>query len=155
MTKRKKSKKRSKKSGKKTLKLVAIGIAGAVGAYFAYKVLARPCEEGATKTETCPDGSTIHTYICLDGKWVKTGEICSNILDGCLSGKPYNNFNYMKLKQWGDGTWRADFFNHATGTGGYTGNFNKATMLSQLNGFYNSGILNEVQWQCDQIQLGV
>ena len=34
------------------------------------------CDAGDTRTETCPDGSTIVTHTCADGNWVETGNTC-------------------------------------------------------------------------------
>lgn len=34
------------------------------------------CKIGEIKTSTCPDGSTIITHTCENGKWVETGNTC-------------------------------------------------------------------------------
>lgn len=61
--------------GKTTPILIGIGVAilAAVGLVYALK---KKCSEGETKTKLCPDGSTITTHRCVNGKLVATGETC-------------------------------------------------------------------------------
>lgn len=60
---------------------VGLAIVAAV-AYFATRPAAEngpsgDCQEGAMLYETCPDGSQIVTYQCINGAWVPTGNQCA------------------------------------------------------------------------------
>lgn len=64
---------------------IAIGVASlaVIGISLSLISKAKPCIEGETKNTPCADGTSVTSEICTGGKFIPTGNVCTDILPEC------------------------------------------------------------------------